>query len=253
MTAQLNPLSGKIALVTGGSRGIGAGIARALAGQGANVILTYARGAQPAEQVVQSIRSDGGQATALATDVSRPDQITALIQRLRADHGRIDILVNNAGVYLTAPLAEFTDADYDTTMDVNVRAVFLVTRAALPLIPDGGRIINIGSVLGERSLGPNLSVYAASKFAVVGLTRGWARDLAPRNITVNCVQPGPIDTDMNPADTARNPGAAGMASMVPLGRYGRADEVAATVAFLASPQATYITGATLTVDGGMIA
>jgi 3-oxoacyl-[acyl-carrier protein] reductase len=162
-------------------------------------------------------------------------------------------VVNNAGIYIPGPLVEFSEADFDKTFDVNVKSMFLVTKKALSRLADGGRVINIGSMVGERVPFPGGSAYAASKFAVAGLTRAWARELAPRRITVNDVQPGPVDTDMNPADAGKNPAADRLRTAIPLGRYGTADEVAALVVFLASPQAAFITGATINVDGRLVA
>jgi 3-oxoacyl-[acyl-carrier protein] reductase len=247
-------LAGKVAVVTGASRGIGAAIAARLAAEGAAVAVNYGRSADAANQLVASIAAAGGKAKAVGADVGNPAKVADLFRQVREAFGpRIDILVNNAGVYVQKPLDQLTSEDFQYVFDVNVRAVFEVTRAALPMLADGGRIINLGSVVGERSIGPGMSIYAASKFAVAGLTRGFARDLAARRITVNNVQPGPIDTDMNPADAGKNPASDAMRSMIPLGRYGRAEEVAAAVAFLASPEAAFITGTAVTIDGGAIA
>lgn len=252
--AEQRVLSGKVALVTGASRGIGAAISVQLAQAGATVLVNYARSEGAARALVEQIEWAGGKARLLPGDVSDPKQVGSLFQQVDDTHGgRLDVLVNNAGVYLTGPLAEFSEADFDRTFNVNVKAVFLVTKAALSRLVDGGRIINIGSIVGERVPFAGASAYAASKFAVAGLTRAWARELAPRRITVNNVQPGPIDTDMNPADPAKNSAADFLRNAIPLGRYGTADEVAALVAFLATPQAGFINAATINVDGGTIA
>jgi len=247
-------LAGKVALVTGASRGIGAAIAHRLAAEGATVLVNYGRSKDEADAVVADICASGGHATAIQADVGNPAQVRALFAEIDRNHGgKLDILVNNAGVFLTGSVADVSDADYETTFNVNVRGLFEVTRAAIPRLPDGGRIINIGSILGERIPWPGISTYSASKFAVAGLTRGWARDLAPRKITVNCVQPGPIDTYMNPSDAAVNAFADTQRMQIALGEFGTADDVAAMVGFLAGPDAAFITGTTQTVDGGVIA
>lgn len=247
-------LAGKIALVTGGSRGIGAAICVHLARAGSTVLVNYSSSESTARAVAENIKASGGEAHPLKANVSDPKQVEALFKQIDKSHGgRIDILINNAGVYIPKSLAEATEADFDKTFDVNVKSLFLVTKQALERLPDGGRIINIGSIVGERVPFPGASVYAASKFAVAGFTRAWSRELASRQITVNDVQPGPIDTDMNPADSDKNPAADFLRNTIPLGRYGTADEVAALVTFLASPQAAFITGATVAVDGGLIA
>lgn len=249
MTTQL---SGKTALVTGGARGIGAAISRALAREGATVLVNYSRSVAAARGLVAEIAAAGGTAHSLQADVGDPAAVRSMFEQIDQQHrGRIDVLVNNAGIAVSAPLDEFSDEDFQRIMSVNVGGAFYVTRAAVRRMEAGGRIISIGSVLGERAIGRELSLYVATKFAVAGLARGWAHDLARRGITSNVVQPGPIDTDMNPADPAKNPSAPGMTRMVPIGRYGQAEEVAAAVVFLASPAASYITGATLNVDGGM--
>jgi 3-oxoacyl-[acyl-carrier protein] reductase len=252
MPSETQPFTGKIALITGASRGIGAATAHRLATGGATVLVNYGRSAAAAEGVVAQIRKAGGKAELLPGDIGRPEQITALFQTIDRKHGgRIDILVNNAGVYITGPVVELTADDYAKTFDVNVRGVFLASQAAVKRMPEGGRIITIGSIVGGRVPFPGLTLYSASKFAVAGMSRALARELAPRKITSNVVQPGPIDTDMNPADPTKNPAAEFMVKAVPLARYGRAEEVAATVAFLASPEAAYITGAVVNIDGGL--
>lgn len=247
-------LFGKVALVTGGSRGIGAAIAKKLAQLGAKVLVNYNSSPAPAQQVVADIVAAGGQAAAVGGDVSQGAQVKALFAEIDAKHGgRLDILVNNAGVYGGGAFVEFSEKEFDKQFAVNVKSVFLVSQEALKRLPDGGRIINIGSGLGERVPFPGVTVYSATKFAVNGLTRGMARDLAPRGITVNNIQPGPVDTDMNPADATKNPGADFMRSAIPLGRYGKTADIANAVAFFASPEASFITGANLNVDGGMLA
>jgi 3-oxoacyl-[acyl-carrier protein] reductase len=237
----------RVALVTGGSRGIGAAIARRLAADGAAVALTYAGSRAKAEEVAAAIASAGGRAKAIQADSADPDAVRRAVEETARAFGRLDILVNNAGVAAIAPIDEFKMEDFDRLVAVNVRAVFVAAQAAVRHMKAGGRIITIGSVNAEHISYAGGSVYAMTKAAVAGLSRGLARDLGPRGITVNTVQPGPIDTDMNPDEGAF---ADEMKKLTSLGRYGTADEVAALVAHLASPEAGYITGASITIDGG---
>lgn len=248
MTTQ--PLSGKVALVTGSSRGIGAATAKKLASHGAAVAVVYGKSKDEAAKVVEAITKAGGKAKAFGADANRPETMPALANAVLAELGAIDILVNNAGVWSVGLIGEVDYAEYERVRQVNVDAVFALTNAVVPHMKSGARIINISSVLGERSLMPGISVYNASKFAVNGFTRSWARDLAPKGILVNSVEPGSTDTDMNPAD---GEGSAAQRAGIPLGRYGRPEEIAGAVAFFAGPDAGFITGETLRVDGGAIA
>jgi 3-oxoacyl-[acyl-carrier protein] reductase len=240
-------LNGKVALVTGGSRGIGAAVAVRLGRAGAHVALTYARSQDKARAVVSAIEAAGGRALAIAADNTDPAALNAAVDQTLATFGRLDILVNNAGVFSAAPLETLTLQDFDAAMAVNARAVFIASKAAAARMGDGGRIISIGSNLAERVPGPGLSAYAASKAALVGLTKGMARDLGARGITVNLVHPGSTDTDMNPAE---GPDADAQRSLMAIPRYGEPQDVAGLVAWLASPDGRFVTGAALTIDGG---
>ncbi len=246
------PLAGKVALVTGGSRGIGAAIARALADQGADVAVSYAASADKAEAVVRDLRDDGVRAKAFKADQADAKQVETLVHSVAKEFGRLDILVNNAGVFAGGAVND-PEADVsalERLFAVNVGGVTAAVRAAVQFMGEGGRIITIGSVAGELSPVPGFADYSATKAAVAGYTRGWARDLGAKGITVNTVQPGPIDTDMAPKD---GPVADMLKAGTALGRYGKPEEVAAAVAFLAGPAAAYITGTTLNVDGGFTA
>ena len=240
-------LEGKFALVTGASRGIGAAIAKHLASEGASVAITYAKDAKSATAVVKAIEENGGKAIAIQADSIDAEAIKGAVAKTVEAFGSLDILVNNAGTAIPKPFEEATIEEFDHVLDLNVRAVFITTQAALKHMNNGGRIITIGSCVGERNFTPGLAAYAATKGAVKMFTQSLAREVGERGITVNNVQPGPIDTDLNPAagDWAQ-PQTANTA----LHRYGHVSDVAALVAFVAGPEAGYITGASLTVDGG---
>jgi 3-oxoacyl-[acyl-carrier protein] reductase len=241
-------LSGKVALVTGGSRSIGAAIAKRLATDGASVAITYTKGADAAASVVKEIERAGGKAIAIQADAADADAVKAAVEKTVATFGRVDVLVNNAGTAIPKPFEEATLEEMNRVIDINLRGVFVATQAALKHMPDGGRIITIGSAVGERVLVPGLVPYAATKGAVKIFTQGLAREVGSRRITVNNVQPGPIDTDLNPATSDW---AVPQKAVTALNRYGHVDDIAAMVAFVAGPEASYVTGANLTVDGGM--
>jgi 3-oxoacyl-[acyl-carrier protein] reductase len=236
-------LEGKTALVTGASRGIGAAIAKRLAADGAKVAITYARGADSAASVVKSIESAGGKAIAIQADATDPRAVRAAIDKAVSSLGKLDILVNNTGTAIPKKFEETTLEE----INLNIRGVFLTTQAALKQMNNGGRIISIGSCVGERMMTPGLVPYSATKGAIRMFTQGLSREVGDRGITVNNVQPGPIDTDLNPA---AGDWAVPQKAVTALNRYGSVQEVAALVAFIASPEASYITGANLTVDGG---
>jgi len=240
-------LEGKIALVTGGSRGIGAAIAKRLAADGAAVAITYTKGADAAAAVVKAIEQRGGKAIAIQADAADADAVKGAVEKTAATFGGIDVLVNNAGTGFPKKFEEATLEELNRVIDINIRGTFFATHAALKHLRSGGRIIMIGSCVGERLMTPGLVPYSATKGAVKMFTQGLSRELGDRGITVNNVQPGPIDTDLNPAEAEW---AAPQKAATALGRYGTVDEVAALVAFVAGPESSYITGANLTVDGG---
>lgn len=247
MEKQSGELAGKVALVTGGSRGIGASVVRRLARAGADVAFTCSRSSAAADALLAELEAMKVRGVAIYADHADPAQNLPIAANVKAQLGRIDILVNNIGIGVLSALTDTDDALFDRVFNLNTRAAFMVAREAARLMEQGGRIINIGSMVGQRVPFEGYSLYSMTKFALVGLTRGWARDLAPRQITVNMVQPGATNTDMNPADGAY---AQFMLPRIPLGRYGQPEDVAAMVGFLAGPDAAYITASVMNVDGG---
>jgi 3-oxoacyl-[acyl-carrier protein] reductase len=243
----MSKLANKVALVTGGSRGIGAAIAKRLAADGASVAITYAKDVTAASAVVKAIEGSGGKALAIKADAADPKAITAAIEKIVAILGRLDVLVNNAGTAIPKPFEHTTLEEMDHMINLNFRGLMVATQAALKNMNDNGRIIMIGSCVGEKNMTPGLAAYGATKGAVKMFTQGLSREVGHRGITVNNVQPGPIDTDLNPAS---GDWAAPQIAVTALKRYGTADEVATLVSFVASPESSYITGANLTVDGG---
>jgi 3-oxoacyl-[acyl-carrier protein] reductase len=241
-------LAGKVALVTGGSRGIGAAIAKHLAADGATVAITYVKDAGAASAVVKAIELDGGKAIAIQADAADVEAVKAAVEKTVATFGQLDVLVNNAGTAIPKTFEETTLEEMDRMIDINVRGTLAATQAALKHMKSGGRIISIGSAVGERVQTPGLVAYSATKGAVKMFTQGLSREVGSRGITVNNVQPGPIDTDLNPA---AGDWAVPQKAATALDRYGHVDEIAAMVAFVAGPESSYITGANLTVDGGM--
>jgi 3-oxoacyl-[acyl-carrier protein] reductase len=243
----MSDLAGKVALVTGGSRGIGAAIAARLAELGSDVAITYAQSKERADEVVDRVTAHGRRGLAIKADSAAADEVVAAVEQAAAELGRLDILVNNAGIFPFGPIDDVSLEEIDRTLGIHARAVFLASQAAVRHMSAGSRIISIGSNLAERVPFPGVTLYAMSKAALIGFTKALARDLGERDITVNLVQPGSTDTDMNPADAA---GADEQRALSALGRYADARDVADSVAFLAGPGATNVTGAVLTVDGG---
>ncbi|MFD4399021.1 SDR family NAD(P)-dependent oxidoreductase [Kitasatospora sp. NPDC058478] len=243
-------LDGKVALVTGGSRGIGAAVALRLAEDGADVALTYQGGAERAEEVAAKITAMGRRGWAVRADSADPQAVQAVVAAVAERFGRLDVLVNNAGVGVLGPIGDLALDDVDRVLEVNVRAPFLFAQAASAHLADGGRIVTIGSCIAKRVAFPGATIYSLSKAAMIGLTKALARELGPRGITANVVHPGPIDTDMNPAD---GEAAEFQSSLTVLGRFGAGADIAAAVAYLAGEDGRYVTGAELAVDGGFAA
>jgi 3-oxoacyl-[acyl-carrier protein] reductase len=243
----MSKLKNKVALVTGGSRGIGAAIAKRLAADGASVAITYAKDATAASAVVSAIIANGGKAVAIKADAADAKAIKDAVEKAVTILGRLDVLVNNAGTAIPKKFEDTTLEELDRVIDINLRGVLVTTHAALKHMNDNGRIIMIGSCVGERMMTPGLAPYSATKGAVKMFTQGLSREVGSRGITVNNVQPGPIDTDLNPAT---GDWATPQLAVTALGRYGTVDEVAALVSFVAGPESSYITGANLTIDGG---
>jgi 3-oxoacyl-[acyl-carrier protein] reductase len=241
-------LAGKVALVTGGSRGIGAAIAKRLAADGAKVVITYAKDASAASAVVAAIEQGGGAALAIQADAADAKAVQGAVAKAVATFGGLDVLVNNAGTAIPKTFEETTLEEMDRVINLNFRGPMVATQAALKHMKSGGRIIMIGSAVGERVAAPGLVAYAGTKGAVKMFAQALARELGSRGISVNNVQPGPIDTDLNPAS---GDWAVSQKAATALNRYGNVEEIAAMVAFVAGPESSYITGANLTVDGGM--
>lgn len=245
-------LNGKVAFVTGGSRGIGAAIVRRLAADGASVAFTYvsASSADTAQALAKELSLDGRRAVAIQADAEDALAVRQAVEQAISSLGPVDVLVNNAGIFVTGGIGDTSLDDYERTMNINVRAPFVAIRTAQASMPDGCRIINIGSCLAERAGRPGVALYAASKSALIGLSQGLARDLGPRGITVNVVHPGPVNTDMNPANGER---ASELVAVLSLPHYGEPRDIAGMVAFLAGAEGRYVTGASLAVDGGYAA
>ena len=246
----MSHLTGKVALVTVASRGIGASIAKRLAQDGAAVAITYSASPKKAEEVVESIASAGGRAIAIQADAGDAGAVRQAVRNTVDSFGGLDILVNNAGVATMAAITDFAEADFERALNINVRGVFTATQEAVRHMKTGGRVIMIGSINSDFMPFAGGSVYALTKAAVAGFTRGLARELGPKGITVNNIQPGPVDTDMNPAD---GPFSQTLMNFIAVGRYGKAEEIASLVSFLAGPEANYITGAQIKIDGGVTA
>lgn len=246
-SSQSLPLAGKTALVTGGSRSIGAAIAKRLAADGAQVAFTYVGSPALAEETAAAIESTGGRALAILANSGEPDAVRAAVAKTVETFGGLDILVNNAGIALGGPIEQIKFEDYQAMIAVNVTGVFVATQEAVRHMKDGGRIVHIGSSMTKYASFPGASLYTLTKGAITGFNRSLARDLGPRGITVNTVHPGPTNTDMNPADGEL---AKALIPHMAVGRYGQPNEIANVVAFLASPQAAFVTGADILADGG---
>jgi 3-oxoacyl-[acyl-carrier protein] reductase len=243
-------LLGKVALVTGGSRGIGAAIAKRLASDGAAVAITYNASPEKANEVVAAIEAEGGKALAIKADSANSAEVKAAVAGTVEHFGHLEVLVNNAGILLRGDVGSFSLDEFDRIVAVNIRSIFAAVQEASKHMGEGGRIVNIGSMVADRIMFPGAAFYAMTKAAVATMTRGFAIDLAPRGITVNNVQPGPTSTDMNPKD---GHSADLLRGMIPLRRYGTAEEIAGFVSYLASPESGFVTGASLTIDGGLTA
>lgn len=233
--------------MTGGSRGIGAAIAVRLAELGADVAITYVSAKERADEVVEQIKGCGRRGVAIAADSTDATAVVAAVEQTNTEFGQLDVLVNNAGIFTYGMIDEVPLEDVDRTLSIHTRAVYVASQAAVRYMTKGGRIISIGSSLAERVPYPGVALYSMSKSALVGFTRGLARDLGERGITVNLVHPGSTDTDMNPADGEN---ADAERALIPLSRYGDTSDVANAVAFLAGPGGRHITGTSITVDGG---
>ncbi|NBA88892.1 SDR family oxidoreductase [Emticicia sp. CRIBPO] len=238
----------KIAFVTGGSRGMGAAIVKRLASEGAHVVFTYSKSGEKAELLAKEVTEAGGLAKAVKADSDDAHDLTKAVNELVAEHGHIDILVNNAGIYNGKPFESHTLEEYEEIMNVNVRAVYLASHAAAPHFPAGGRVITIGSNMADNAVGPQTTLYTMSKSALQGFTRGLSRDLGAKGITVNLIQPGPVNTDMNPSDSEL---ADFMRGRMALGEYGTTEDIAGLVSYLASEEGKFITGTAITIDGGL--
>jgi 3-oxoacyl-[acyl-carrier protein] reductase len=246
----MSKLQGKVAIVTGASRSIGAAIAKRLAAEGATVAITYNASPEKARQVVQDIEAAGGRAIAVQADAGNPEAVRKGVAAVAEQFGKIDILVNNAGISVLGAPQDIAFEDFQRILAVNVTGVFVATQEALRHMGQGGRIIHIGSSVVQHVAFPTASAYTLTKGAVTGFTRGLVRDLGPRGITVNTIHPGPVDSDMNPAD---GPVADFVKPRIAVGRFGQGSDVAAAVAYLSSAEASYVTGAELMVDGGFTA
>ena len=240
-------LENKVALVTGGSRGMGAAIVERLAEDGADVVFTYSKSKERADEVIARVARHGRKVVAVQADNAVAEDILQAVETTVQQFGRIDILVNNAGMYQYKMLEDYTLEDYDLMMAINTKAVFVASQAAARHMQAGGRIITIGSNMAERVVSPGGILYSMSKSALIGLNKGLARDLGSKGITANLVQPGPIDTEMNPADGVHAPS---IAAYTALGRYGKTVEIASLVSFLAGPESSFITGTAQTIDAG---